>query len=396
MNSTILRNIGVLVSGVLERPRLDADALLIEEGKISEIAAQSKLNPRHEPLVIDVAGSTVIPGLIDSHVHPVAGDFTPRQRALDFIDSSLHGGVTTMISAGEVHYPGRPRDPAGAKALALLAHKSFANLRPAGVKVHAGAVMLEKGMRESDFHDLAAEGVHLVGEVGLGTVKDPDEAREMVEWAQKYQMRVTIHTGGPSIPGSTRYGAEEVIRIRPDIVGHINGGPTSISKEDIERLVRETSFALEIVQCGNFARALDTIRAASENNALARVILGNDAPSGSGVIPLGILRTLNLLSALGGIPAERAVALATGNTGRVHGLSCGTLKVGSEADLVIMDAPEGSVADSALRAVEMGDIPGISLVMIDGVIRAGKSRNTPPARRMARVEGQEGLPIPGH
>ncbi len=396
MKSAIIRNIGALVSGDLERPILDADALLIEGGKISKIGAETKLAPRSEPLIIDAAGSTVIPGLIDSHVHPVAGDFTPRQRTLDFIDSSLQGGVTAMISAGEVHYPGRPRDPSGAKALALLAHKSFSNLRPAGVKVFAGAVMLEKGMRESDFQELAAEGVHLLGEVGLGTVKDPDEAAEMVRWAKKCNMRVTIHTGGPSIPGSTRYGADEVVRIQPDIVGHINGGPTSISKEDIERLVRETSFMLEIVQCGNSARALDAIRAARGANALARVIVGNDMPSGTGVIPLGILRTLNLLACLGGIPAEQTIAFATGNTRRVHGLSCGILQEGSDADLVILDAPEGSVADTALKAIEVGDIPGISLVMIDGVVRAQKSRNTPPARRTARVEGQEGLTASGH
>lgn len=389
MKSTILRNIGTLVSGNLEKPVLEADALLIEEGKIVRIGAESTLSPRSDPLIIDAVGSTVTPGLIDSHVHPVAGDFTPRQRTLDFIDSALQGGVTTMISAGEVHYPGRPRDPSGAKALALVAHKSFSNLRPAGVKVHAGAVMLEKGLQERDFQELAAEGVHLVGEVGLGTVKDPEEAAEMVRWAKKYNMRVTIHTGGPSIPGSTRYGADEVLRIRPDIVGHINGGPTAIPKEDIERLVQESNFMLEIVQCGNFRRALDTIRAARESNALARVIVGNDAPSGSGVIPLGILRTLNLLSSFGGIPPEQSIAFATGNTSRVQGLSCGLVQEGCDADLVVMDAPEGSVADTAMNSIAIGDIPGISLVMVDGNVLVQRSRNTPPARRMAKVVGQE-------
>lgn len=390
MKSTLIRNIGILISGDIQQPRADADALLIEDGKIAALGAESKLSPRSEPQMIDAMGSTVIPGLIDSHVHPVAGDFTPRQRTLDFIDSCLNGGVTAMISAGEVHFPGRPRDPSGAKALALVAHKSFQNLRPAGVKVYAGAVMLEKGMRESDFQDLASEGVHLVGEVGLGTVKDPDEAAEMVGWAKKHRMRVTIHTGGPSIPGSTYYGANEVLKIQPHIVGHINGGPTAISKEDVERLVREPGLTLEIVQCGNGARALDALRFAREHNALDRVIVGNDAPSGTGVIPLGILRTLNLLASLGGVPAEQCLAFATGNTQRVHGLSCGTLHEGGDADLAILDAPEGSVAKTALEALELGDVPGVSLVMIDGVVRVGRSRNTPPARRRAQVQGQEG------
>ncbi|MBI4464113.1 MAG: amidohydrolase family protein [Acidobacteria bacterium] len=395
MKSVIIRNIGSLVSGDLARPLLEADALFIEDGKIAQIGAESRFSPQDKPQIIDAAGTTVVPGLLDSHVHPVAGDFTPRQRMLDFIESCLHGGVTAMISAGEVHFPGRPRDASGAKALALLAHKSFANLRPAGVKVYAGALMLEKGLQENDFQQLAAEGVHLVGEVGLGTVKDPAEAAEMVQWAKKYNMRVTIHTGGPSIPGSTRYGAEEVIRIRPHIIGHINGGPTAISTEDVEQLVLETDFALEIVQCGNFHRALDTIRFAREHHALARVIVGNDAPSGSGVIPLGILRTLNFLACFGGIPAEQCIAFATGNTRRVHGLSCGLVQEGADADLVILDAPEGSTAETALQAIEVGDIPGVSLVMIDGRVLVQRSRNTPPARRMAHVVGQP-APVSAH
>ena len=74
--------------------------------------------------VIDARGTTVLPGLIDSHVHPVFGDFTPRQRTADFLDSALNGGVTTAISAGEVHLPGRPKDIVGLKALAIVAAKA--------------------------------------------------------------------------------------------------------------------------------------------------------------------------------------------------------------------------------------------------------------------------------
>ena len=66
-----------------------------------------------------------LPGLIDSHVHPVAGDWTPRQNQLGWIDSCLHGGVTTMISAGEVHMPGRPKDVVGLKALAITAQRTL-------------------------------------------------------------------------------------------------------------------------------------------------------------------------------------------------------------------------------------------------------------------------------
>ena len=81
---------------------------------------------------------TIAPGLIDSHVHPVVGDYTPRQQQLHWIDSTLHGGVTTLISAGEVHMPGRPKDVVGLKAMAIAAQRWYENFRPSGMKVMAG------------------------------------------------------------------------------------------------------------------------------------------------------------------------------------------------------------------------------------------------------------------
>ncbi len=88
----------------------------------------------------------------------------------------------------------------GVKALAITAQRAFAAFRPGGVKVLAGAPVPERGMVESDFNELAEAGVTLMGEVGLGSVKEADEAQQMVAWARKHGIRSTIHTGGPSIP----------------------------------------------------------------------------------------------------------------------------------------------------------------------------------------------------
>jgi enamidase len=96
---TLIRNIGLIVSGDIERPLLEGDSIAIADGRI---AAVGKGLEDQADTVIDAKGSAVIPGLIDSHCHPVFGDFTPRQRTMDFIESGLNGGITTMISAGEV------------------------------------------------------------------------------------------------------------------------------------------------------------------------------------------------------------------------------------------------------------------------------------------------------
>ncbi|MBI2467608.1 MAG: amidohydrolase family protein [Candidatus Rokubacteria bacterium] len=389
---TLIRNIGTLVSGDITRPILDADSILIRDGVIAAVGR--KLDDDADT-VVDGQGTTVMPGLIDSHVHPVFGDFTPRQRTLDFLDSGLNGGVTTAISAGEVHLPGRPKDIVGLKALAIVAARAYQNFRPSGVKVHAGAPILELGLTEADFAEMAAAGVTLVGEIGLGSVRTGKDAAPMVEWAKRHGMTVTIHTGGPSIAGSNPIGADVVLEARPHVVGHINGGTTSMSPADIERLVA-TDMALEIVQCGNAKTALHTLRTAMDARAAPRIILGNDAPSGTGVIPLGILRTISLLAGLGGLGAAEAICCATGNTARVYRLNVGLIAAGREADLVICDAPTGSVGMGALGALGAGDLPGISMVLIDGKPVIGRSRNTPPAARAAQVVKGQGPGAGGH
>lgn len=381
MGKLMIKNIGTLVSGDISNPVLEADALMIEGGVIQAIGKEKDLETKGVDQVMDVGGMIVTPGLIDSHCHPVLGDFTPRQKMLDFIESSLHGGVTTVISAGEVHLPGRPKDVAGTKALAILAAKSFATARPAGVKVLGGSIILEPGLQEKDFEELAREGVRVVGEIGLGGVKSPKEAAPMVKWAKKYGMVVMMHTGGTSIPGSTTVPAQDVIDTDPDVVSHINGGPTAISLAEAEKLVRNTSLALEVAHCGNPKMIVAVMKIVKEVKAFDRIIIGNDAPSGTGVIPLGILRVINFLASLCDVKAEEAIAMATGNTARVYGLNRGVIAAGKEADLVIMDAPMGSVGKDALSAIEAGDIPGIAGVMIDGQMKIEVSRNTPPPNR---------------
>jgi enamidase len=261
--------------------------------------------------------------------------------------------------------------------------------------VKAGAPILELGLEEPDFADMAAAGVTLVGEIGLGSVKTGAQAAPMVAWAKQHGMTVTFHTGGPSIAGSNPIAADAVLEARPHIVGHVNGGTTPMSDADIERVV-DTDMAVEIVHCGNGRAAIVAVRRAAELGALGRVIIGNDAPSGTGVIPLGILRVMAHLASLAGVAPEIAVAMATGNTARVHGLDVGVLAPGRAADIALVDAPVGSTAATALDALRLGDLPGISMVLIDGAVMIGRSRNTPPAARAAEVVGAGGPAAAGH
>ena len=381
----VIRNIGLMLSGDIANPILDADTIVAKDGRITAFGRAKDIDTEGATTLIDANGVTISPGLIDSHVHPVAGDWTPRQNQLGWIDSSLHGGVTTMVSAGEVHTPGRPRDIVGLKAMAITAQRTFSAFRASGVKVHAGAPVIEPGMEEHDFKELADAGVRYLGEVGLGGVKDGATARKMVAWARKYGINSTIHTGGPSIPGSGLIDKDVVLEADTDVIGHINGGHTALPDDQIVCLCEGCKRGLELVHNGNERAALLTLRTARELQQMDRVILGTDGPAGSGVQPLGIIRMVSMLSSLGGVPAEIAFCFATGNTARMRALDCGLIEVGRAADFVFMDRAQHSAGKTLLDSVQLGDLPGVGMTIIDGVVRSQRSRNTPPAEKIPTI-----------
>jgi len=380
-----IKNIGTLVSGDLLKGILDADSLLCEDGLITRIGRGLDVSPAD--VVVDAQGTTVIPGLIDSHCHVVLGDYTPRQKTVGFLDSYVHGGITSVISAGEIHAPGRPKDASGLKALAVAARSCFLNFQPTGMKVHGGAIVIEPTLSEKDFAEVAEQGVWLA-KYGFGSFRDPYDGEPQIRWAQKHGIRVMCHSGGASIPGSKPITAEHLLKLRPDVCGHVNGGPTALTDDGVELLVRETDMLLQVVQAGNLKKTLDIINLAVSSNQLHRVVIGSDTPTGTGVIPLGVIKTVCEISSLTGLSPEKSVALATGNNANAYDLKCGVIAEGREADLVVLDAPWGSVAQDGLGAISRGDIPGISAIIIDGRVRVLRSRNSPAAARLAKVQPQ--------
>lgn len=384
MGKLAVINIGTLVSGDLKTGVLDANSLICENGIITSIG--NGLDVSKADMVVDAKNTTLIPGLIDSHCHIVLGDYTPRQKQVDFLDSYVHGGITSVVTAGEgVHAPGRPHDPVASKALAIAAFKCFQDFHPNGMKIHAGSVILEPGLTEEDFAEMANIGVRYA-KYGFGGYADPRDGEPEVRYAQEYGLCVMIHSGGVSVPGSSPINHEVLLHLKGDVCGHINGGTTSLDDEGVACIIKESEMALQIVQAGNLRSTLHILKIARLHNALHRICIGSDTPTGTGVMPLGIIKTICELASLGGIRPDDAIALATGNNSRIFGLKTGTIGVGKPADLVICDAPSGSMAQDALGAVSRGDIPGISCIVIDGHIQVGRSRNTPLATRLASFQ----------
>ena len=385
MASILIKNIGTLVTGKLESPLRQADSIFIKDGLVQTIG--NGLNQAADQ-TIDAHGITAIPGLIDSHSHPSIGEYTPAQNSLGWITNYMHGGVTALISAGELHLPGLPLPPDARTALsvAIVTKKCYDNLRPSGVKVHAGTLLLVPGLTEKDFDEIQALGIKLVKFIFYDYSLLPNgEANRYVDWAHARGIKVKIHSGGVSRSGVSQVaGFDMVQKIKPDIIGHITGGPIPMPEADMLRIANETECFMEICTSGNYRLALSLARAVKANGRYDRVLIGTDTPGGTGVVPRGILREIAFISSVGEIPPEKTICMATGNVGRAHDLNLGVLEEGRPADIVLMHKITGSVSTDALDSFAKGDLPGISYVIIDGVVQvAGRSQQTPPPEVLA-------------
>jgi enamidase len=375
-------NLGQIVSGDWHDTFVAGDTIVTDDGRVVSVGTAQVDDA---DVVIDAGGMTAIPGLIDSHVHVTFGDYTPRQRTVGYLESYLHGGVTTAISASEVHVPGRPRDPEGVKALAIAAQRCFADYRPGGMKVIAGSVILEPGLTAVDFKELVDKGVKLA-KAGFGAVATSYDYVPLVADAKAAGLITTCHTGGSSIPGSGAITGDHLLKIRPHVSFHINGGPTAMPDADFARVILETDIALQVCTAGNLRTTLLCARLAHQHGAFDRFIIATDTPTGSGIMPLGMLYTIAHLSSLTDMPAEQFICAATGNNAKVYGLDSGFITPGKAADIVLIDAPDGGTQHSALAAIKHGDIAAIGAVITAGIPRfVGRSRNTPATTRQARV-----------
>lgn len=382
---TAIVNIATIVTGDWRDPFAAGDTIILDDGLIRKVGTASSAEVESCDLVVDANGTTACPGLIDSQVHIAFGDYTPKQQAVGFLESYVHGGTTTSISASEIHVPGRPKDREGVKALAIAAHKSWDNFRPGGMRVHGGAVILEPCLTEQDFAEMQACGVWLA-KAGFGAVETPYDYVPLVKAAQKAGMIVNVHTGGASISLANSIHGKHLIAMQPDVAFHVNGGPIAMPDEDFIQIVKETDIALQICQAGNIRTAVMCLNMAVEADCFDRFLIATDTPTGTGMMPLGMVKSVTEMATLSKHPAEWMIAAATGNVAKVYRLNSGFLREGKDGDVLLVDAPMGGSKKTCLDALKHGDVWSLVSVFTAGVPRfIGRSRNTPPPLRYPKV-----------
>jgi enamidase len=379
----LIKNIGEFFTGDLDQPQLPIKSVLIENQRIAVLDPPADMQA---DAILDAGDSAVMPGLVDGHVHPVLGEWTPTQDTIGWIGNYVHGGTTTMISAGELHVPGLDYEnltPDLVTSLAVVTAATTGRVRWSGAKVHAGTVILVPGMKEEHFDRLAAAKAILAKYLFFPLATNKNEALAYNAWCRARGIRLKVHTGGVSRSGLSRVCGYDILSwLQPDIAAHISGGPIPMSDADLDKVIDETGFTLEICSTGNYGSTQRAVRRLKEKGELHRLTLGTDTPGGTGIIPRGMLRQICFICSICDVSPAEAVAIATGNTARAHGLDVGILAPGRPADLVICGPVEGSAGSNVGDAIAHGDLPGIAYVLVDGeIVVSGRSRQTPPPQR---------------
>lgn len=383
----ILENVGTVLTGRIDEPLVEADTIVVDDGVITSLDGSGTTSA---DTVVDCKGMTIAPGLVDTHIHPTIGDFAHKQQSVGYLERMLHGAVTRGMSAGEVHTPGRV-DAESALAIATSAFFSFQAFRPQGFTVHAGAMIFEKDTDFSHIERAHAAGMRIIGEVGIGSLKDPVRAGELSVFARGLGMTVHMHCGctsdrGPGGDAHPYFSADDVFVVKPSIASHANTF-ASLSDDDIDKLCADDGPPfVEVVQAGGTRPMLRVVEKLAETNSFDRLLIGTDTPTGYGITPLGILKTIGDICSLAPVLPEVGWAIASGHGARAFGSETNTIEVGAPADIVVIDASLGSVEGSALEAIAAGEFPGVAVVITDGQIRVNGSLCTLRARRIASVD----------
>ncbi|NLL64340.1 MAG: amidohydrolase family protein [Clostridiaceae bacterium] len=380
MKKVLFKNLGTVVSGDIKNPILDADVIYTEDGVIKYVGKEKAELEDQANTIVDCKGLDVAPGLIDAHGHPPINDFLAIYQTAGFAQNLVASGLTSMVSVGASNMPGFPYTVSGVKAMAVAGKQVWENYRPAGVKIHGGALMLVDGLQESDFAEMQKEGINVVGEVGQSPLQDVDALKEMVAVAKKYDMVVTSHAGTSFCRKAAVYTADDLLKINPSVICALNGGPTPMASKDIEKVMSDGDFYYDVLAHGSSLKILDVYELAVKYGKKDKLMFGSDMPSPAAYSPLGCWTIVaTLANAYEDVHPAEFIAMGTGNVADCYGLDHGKIAEGYKLDMVFLD---GFVPDDCpFKTLQSGNMCSTSNVVIDAELRMVRCKNVPGVSR---------------
>jgi imidazolonepropionase-like amidohydrolase len=296
-------------------------------GLITDCATTSTAQEGDE--VIDANGSTLLPGLIDTHVHLLPGALA----------QSLNFGVTTVLDmfskpdqlttakhqAASNHHVADVRS-SGIGATAPGGHPSliYAPLPTLTTPDQADRFVADRVAEGSDYLKIiAAPG-------GLWPSLNSETISALVTAAHASNLLVVAHV-------NSRAGVEQVVSAGVDVIAHVPA-TAELDRALVDRI------AMAGIAVGPTLVTTENTLGTSQAEANARLLAtagvpllaGTDAPNPGTVYGESLHRELELLVRCGLSPAE-ALSAATAEPARVFGLpDRGQIAPGNQADLLLV------------------------------------------------------------
>ena len=383
---------GRLIDGTGSAPRPD-HAVYVEDSRIAGVGPATEIPTDAD--VVDLSGSTVLPGLIDCHVHLVfshseypLGDLLAEDdqqlllRGVAAARQALRAGITTVrdlggrggvtfrlrdaVASGLI--PGPRILAAGSPITTTRGHCYFLGLEADGQAAVRAAARRELDSGANCLKIMATGGRMTPG-TDIGRAQyTADEIRVAVEEADRARVTVAAHAlGTAGIRNATEAGVNTIEHcnwLTPD--GRVELDET-VAARMAERGIAVVPTLVPLARSAAVVRE-QVVRSVRRIRELGvRVVTGTDA--GVALTPFDSLPSeLELLVSEVGLSPLEAIQAATGDAARAIGIAdtVGTLQPGRAADLIAVDGdPSVRIAD--LRAVRRVIKGGRTLVR-DGAV----------------------------
>jgi imidazolonepropionase-like amidohydrolase len=368
------------------------DATILIDGSVVQAVAPDTLVPSEEAQVLDLRGLSVLPGLIDAHVHFggfVVEDpdwqFTYRSALPFFFDAmrgfrkrrtlALESGVTTVRSAGDNHPQIlRLRDRiragklVGPRIIAAGPIFTAPGGHPAGTIYKNNRYVIEHATRQVEDPDEARAEVQRLASDGVDQIKavyGDANPLDLAHSVPKLQLRVLqalvdeAHRSGlpTMVHVGTAQDAIEAVSAGVDSLEHgmLPGADSSECPAELPATMSDRgTFSVPTLAAAWAMKRMfpDALRnamrwVAEMHRAGVCIALGTDAGAPGVVIGRAAHRELELLVESGLTPKE-AIAVGTCNAAGVirRGDRLGTTEPGKQADLI-------AVAGDPLKDIRM-------------------------------------------
>jgi imidazolonepropionase-like amidohydrolase len=368
---------------------IENSAFVVSGNQISQVGRKGEVRLPSGGTRVDLTGKTVMPALIDAHVHMgyrrgldfSTNNYT-RENLSDILDRFAYYGVAAILEAGtsrsDLAYEMRAKPTSG--ALFLTAGRGFGmpNAGPGGpMRDSAYGVTTEADAR-ADVRELAAKKANMVKiwvDDRGGTVEKlrPNLYRAIIDEAHTNNIHVFAHVMKlDDVKDLLRAGIDgfaHMVRDRDvddEMLALLKARPNVFFEQTLwgerlslytakpawldEPIVRDTFSAEEIRLLGeSFTQSQSAeTRQAGETNLRnirnlkavgARLVLGTDTGgvSGGQYFGLGSQIELELLVIRGGLTPMEAILAGTRNPAAVLGLDrMGSIAAGKSADFIVL------------------------------------------------------------